>query len=309
MINGALLIDKPAESTSRQVVNYLSRITKQKKIGHAGTLDPMATGLLVVMFGKAARLQSLFLEASKSYEGSIVLGKGTDTDDITGRVVAVDEVCAFEGQFSENQLIVALRQRFEGEQMQIPPQYSAIKLSGTRSYILARRNEEVVHQPRKVKIEIQELRWAEKRELYFRTRVSKGTYLRAFARDIGAMLQSCACLKSLRRLTSEPFSLNDAVSLEAMQTTRDVTERILSLDCLIRGLPKLPCSEQERLMLRVGNQTPLFGLSLDSPAGQAALIDTEGSFFGLIERTSIVQGEKEPEEESPAAQWKIKFLL
>lgn len=305
MIHGALLIDKPAESTSRQVVNYLSRITKQKKIGHAGTLDPMATGLLVVMFGKAARLQSLFLEANKSYEGSILLGKGTDTDDITGRVVAVDEVCAFERQLSENQLIEELRRRFEGEQMQVPPQYSAIKLSGTRSYVFARRNEEVLHQPRKVRIEIQELRWAEKRELYFRARVSKGTYLRAFARDIGAMLQSCACLKSLRRLTSEPFSLDSAVSLDTIQRPEDVAERILSLDCLIQGLPRLPCSEQHRLMLQAGNQAPLIDLKLSSLAGQAALIDPEGRFFGLIERTSILKDNEEREVD----QWKIKFLL
>ena len=213
--DGVLLVDKPAGLTSAGVVRVLKARLKPKKIGHGGTLDPFATGLLVVLIGKATKLSSLFLDGEKSYSGVIRLGIGTDTEDITGTETASDPDIA--DRFPEKiwqQTIEKIRQVFLGEIEQTPPVYSALKVQGKRSYDLARQGVAVEHKPRRVQIFELQIAFRNPTELTFYVRCSKGTYIRSLARDIGKFLGTHACLESLRRESSSGFELRETAKLD-----------------------------------------------------------------------------------------------
>jgi len=220
-LSGILVVDKPAGMTSHDVVNRVRRATQERRVGHAGTLDPMATGILVVLVGPATRLAPFLTAAQKSYRATVVFGAQTDTDDADGRVIATapvpDEVC---DPFFAAGTAAAL----VGAHEQVPPAFSAIKRGGEVAYVAARRGEVLEVEPRRVEILESQLLGvdANRGEWDIELAVSKGTYIRAIARDLGPALGTVAHLGSLRRTRSGSLSLDDAVTLEAIEAADDV---------------------------------------------------------------------------------------
>lgn len=202
-------IDKPAGWTSFDVVNKLRRLTGVKKVGHAGTLDPFATGVLLVCFAGATKQVAELMELDKEYQGTFELGAETDSHDVTGRLVAQHPV----PDFSREQIEQAVR-RYVGEIMQTPPMFSAIKRGGRRLYELARKGEQVAVEPRPVKIYAFEVIAVQLPEIRFQVTCSRGTYVRALARDLGNDLGCGAFLKALRRTRVGPYAAGLALSIE-----------------------------------------------------------------------------------------------
>ncbi len=220
-LSGILVVDKPDGMTSHDVVNRVRRATGERRVGHAGTLDPMATGILVVLVGPATRLAPFLTAAQKSYRATVVFGAQTDTDDADGRVIATapipDEVC---DPFFAAGTTAAL----VGAHDQVPPAFSAIKRGGEVAYVAARRGEVLEIEPRRVEILESQLLGvdANRGEWEIELAVSKGTYIRAIARDLGPALGTFAHLGSLRRTRSGSLCLDDAVTLETIEAAEDV---------------------------------------------------------------------------------------
>lgn len=210
--DGVLLIDKPGAHTSHDVVARLRGILKMKRIGHAGTLDPMATGLLVMLVGKATRLSQYLMSVEKEYTGTIELGKVTNTQDAEGDVLTTLPVPAL----SEADVRKALA-GFLGDQYQVPPMFSAIKIAGKPLYKSARAGEEVEREPRFIRVMNYELTRWESPEIDFRVLCTKGTYVRTLAHDLGQRLGCGAHLKALRRIASGTLNVSRAVTLEQLQ--------------------------------------------------------------------------------------------
>jgi tRNA pseudouridine55 synthase len=210
--NGVLLIDKPADHTSHDVVARLRGILKMKRIGHAGTLDPMATGLLVMLVGKATSLSQYLMSVEKEYTGTIKLGETTNTQDAEGEILTTLPVPAL----TETDVRKALA-GFLGDQYQIPPMFSAIKIKGQPLYKSARAGEEVEREPRFIRVINYDLTRWESPEIDFRVLCTKGTYVRALAHDLGQRLGCGAHLKALRRISSGALNLSRAVTLEQVQ--------------------------------------------------------------------------------------------
>lgn len=207
-----LNIDKPAGITSFGVVHRIRKWTHCKKVGHGGTLDPMATGVLLIFTGKATKQVPQFMDLSKVYEGTIELGKTTDTDDVEGQLIETRPV----PEYDENRLRSVL-ESFLGEIEQVPPMFSALKKDGQRLYKLARKGQVVHREPRKVtvhSIELLSCQWPS-----FRVRIacSKGTYIRAIARDIGHLVGTGGILTALQRTQVGPYHVDEAYSLEAFE--------------------------------------------------------------------------------------------
>ncbi len=204
--NGILLVDKEEGETSFDVVKKVRRASGLKKVGHAGTLDPFATGLLVVLLGEGTKLSSFLMAAEKHYRGTIRLGVETDTLDPTGRVLKTSPVPPLEPDF-----IRACALNFTGEIEQIPPKFSALKIQGERAYALARKGIPITLKRRRVQIDRLEIESIHLPELTFSVTCSKGTYLRSLAADLGERLGTGAHLKSLRRLGSGSFTVDHAI--------------------------------------------------------------------------------------------------
>ena len=206
--DGILLVDKEQEWTSFDVVARLRNVLHIKKIGHAGTLDPMATGLLIVLVGRSATKQcEKIMGHEKEYVATMLLGTVTDTQDIWGNVIGGSEASA--DLVSDEQLNDAL-ERFRGETDQIPPMYSAIKIKGQKLCDVARRGEEIEREPRHINILSLELLSREGREVHLRIRCSPGTYIRTLCNDIGEVLGCGACMSALRRIRIGNFSIDDS---------------------------------------------------------------------------------------------------
>lgn len=211
-LEGVLLVDKPTDHTSHDVVARLRGILKMKRIGHAGTLDPMATGLLVILVGKATRISQYMMSVDKRYAGTIELGKVTNTQDAEGEVLETRPV----PPLSESDVLSAMR-GFLGDQYQTPPMFSAIKIDGRPLYKSARAGEEVEREPRFIRISAFEMkRWVSP-EIDFEVHCTKGTYVRTLAHDLGQKLGCGAHLKALRRTASGSLDLANAVTLEQLQ--------------------------------------------------------------------------------------------
>ncbi len=202
-------IDKPAGWTSFDVVNKLRGITGVKKVGHAGTLDPFATGVLLVCFAGATKQVDALMGLKKEYQGTFELGVETDSHDVTGKVVAQHPV----PELSREQIEQAVR-RYTGEIMQTPPMFSALKRGGRRLYELARKGEQIELEPRKVTIYTFEVLDVTLPEIRFQVVCSRGTYVRALARDLGNDLGCGAFLKTLRRTRVGQYAASSALSIE-----------------------------------------------------------------------------------------------
>ena len=207
---GILLIDKDAGCTSHDVVDKVRRILKIKGVGHAGTLDPLATGLLVILVGRATKVSQYLMSLDKVYEGEMKLGVETNSQDSDGETVSELPVPeAVNADYLREQMKV-----FIGDQYQTPPMFSAKKINGIPLYKLARQGQEVKREPRFINISNFELLDWNKPTAKFRLACSKGTYVRAFARDLGEALGSGAYLEDLRRTKSGNFDVKDALSIE-----------------------------------------------------------------------------------------------
>ena len=216
-IDGLLLIDKPAGMTSADVVRAAKRSLSPKKIGHGGTLDPLATGLLVLLLGRATKLSSLFLDGEKCYSGTIRLGLQTTTDDISGETLSSDPDTEMKFTESKRQELAASAiLAFSGVQQQRPPAYSAIKVDGKRSYKLAREGQLVEHATREITVSELTLEFVSANCIKYFMRCSKGTYVRSLARDIGLHLGSYGCIETLRREACGAFEVRSACPLDEL---------------------------------------------------------------------------------------------
>ena len=223
---GVLLVDKPIDHTSHDVVARLRGKLKTKRIGHAGTLDPAATGLLVMLVGKATKISQYLMSVEKEYTGTVKLGEVTNTQDAEGEVMETRPVPAF----TEAQ-IKAVLDGMKGDQYQMPPMFSAIKIDGVPLYKRARAGEDIEREPRFIRImEFDLLRW-ESPELDFRVKCSKGTYVRTIAHDIGQKLECGGHLKNLRRTSSGELHVDQALTLDALLNLPlpELAERLLPI--------------------------------------------------------------------------------
>lgn len=215
-MDGILIVNKPTGITSHDVVDFIRKKFNIRRVGHTGTLDPMAQGVLVILLGKATKLANKFIEEDKEYLAKLFLGRRTDTQDATGKVIEeklIDNV--------EMDSIKAAFKKFLGEIEQIPPMVSAIKYKGKKLYQLARMGKSVARKPRRIKIKDMEIIDFDLPELTFRVRCSKGTYVRTLCEDIGGALGIPAHMSGLVRTRSGNFLLKDAKNLEEI-SERDV---------------------------------------------------------------------------------------
>jgi len=204
-----IAVDKPAGWTSFDVVNKLRGLSQVKKVGHAGTLDPFATGVLLICFASATKLVNQLMELDKEYQGMIALGAETDSHDVTGKVVAQHPV----PELAKAQ-IESAAQKYIGDILQTPPMFSALKHEGRRLYELARKGEEVEREPRPIKIYAFDILHVQLPEIEVKVTCGRGTYIRALARDLGNDLGCGAFLKTLRRTRVGPYHVDAALSIE-----------------------------------------------------------------------------------------------
>ena len=241
MINGFVVIDKPDGITSHDVVSRVRRILGTRKVGHTGTLDPFATGVLPVAVNEGTKAIPFLDEGVKCYEALMQLGVATDTLDMTGKVLRESEF-----DFVTQQLLLGVFERFTGQILQIPPMYSAIKQGGQPLYKLARMGQEVERAARPVDIHSIELLSFTPPFVSIRVTCSRGTYVRTLADDIGVMIGCGAALKELRRTASGPFLINAAHTLESLQSAVDegrVSSLCISPLSALEHLPDVPLAD------------------------------------------------------------------
>ncbi|MEG0024921.1 MAG: tRNA pseudouridine(55) synthase TruB [Akkermansia sp.] len=229
--SGVLLIDKAQDMTSHDVVAIARRALGIKKIGHCGTLDPMATGLLMLVIGQATKLQDLLMCEHKEYQGTLTLGVETSSYDARG-----DVTCTHPCEGVSEEGIRAAFEQFNGAFNQIPPMVSAIKKDGVRLYKLARKGEEVVREPRAVSVRGYQIHRIDLPEVDFTVQCTKGFYVRSYAYDIGRLLGCGAHLSALRRTKSGDFSVENAVSVETLKTAlrEELYARFITLGQIAR---------------------------------------------------------------------------
>ena len=252
MPSGIIIIDKPAGWTSMDVCAKLRGILKEKRVGHGGTLDPMATGVLPVFVGNATKAVEFAEKSDKEYLAGLRLGVVTNTQDSTGQVLETHPVTA------DRAALAAVLPRFTGAIEQIPPMYSAIKIKGKKLYELARKGQEVERKPRPVTIhELEIMEQTGDAEYLLRVRCSKGTYVRTLCHDIGQALGCGGCMSSLRRTMAAGFTLADAVTLEQVQDGAP----LLPVDCFFADCPVFPLpSSKAEALVRNGNPIAAPGL-------------------------------------------------
>jgi tRNA pseudouridine55 synthase len=285
VLSGLVIVDKPRGWTSHDVVGKIRRLAGTRKVGHAGTLDPMATGVLVVGINKATRLLSYIVGTEKTYTATIRLGQSTVTDDAEGEVVAERIAAAV----TEEQIHDAAG-RLTGEILQVPSSVSAIKVAGQRSYARVRAGEEVALEARPVTIhsfevhEVRRLRGGKLQDVDVTVRCSSGTYIRALARDLGADLGVGGHLTALRRTQVGPYGIGEAATLEEL--AEDF--RLLDLSAAARSLlPVRELSADEAVELSFGRRIPATGTS-----GLTAAFAPEGPLVALVKD---VGGQAKPE--------------
>ena len=272
MANGIIIIDKPAGWTSMDVCAKLRGILKTKKVGHAGTLDPMATGVLPVFVGQATRAVSFAESGEKEYVATLRLGLVTDTQDTSGHTLAESPVTVTAAE------VAAALHAFTGDITQIPPMYSAIKINGQKLYDLARKGREVERAPRPVTIHALELEdQLGPDEFLLRVRCSKGTYVRTLCHDIGAALGCGGCMSSLRRTMAAGFTLAHSVTLDTVLQAQDPAALLLPVDTYFAGYPDLVADPEQEKRIRNGAALPMSGL----PDGRYRVYSQDGTFLAL----------------------------
>ena len=257
-LNGFLVVDKPYDMGSTKVVSVLKHFLQPTKIGHAGTLDPLATGVLPIAFGRATRLIPYVMAGKKTYQFTIKWGVETDSDDLAGKEIAtsdkipsVDEICA-------------ILPKFVGEIMQTPSVFSALKVNGKRAYELVREGKEVEIKPRPITIYDLKALEIKPDTATFEVECSKGTYVRTLAHDIAHALGTVGVVTMLRRTACRPFDLTQAVALEEIQAEKITAENLplIPLEAVVRDMPAITLSETEIKRLSQGQRLSLHKLEI-----------------------------------------------
>lgn len=279
--SGVINIYKEAGYTSHDVVAKLRGILKQKKIGHTGTLDPQAQGVLPVCLGKGTKLCDLLADHDKEYEAVLRLGITTDTQDMEGNVLQESSV-----QVSEEEVRTCILS-FQGEQMQVPPMYSALKVNGKKLYELAREGKVVERKARPVTFHKIEVLWMELPKVKIRVQCSKGTYIRTLCNDIGEKLGCGGCMEELLRTRVERFALEDAVKLDEVQKAMEegmVDSLILPVDRIFDQYPTAKTTTQGDLLVHNGNRlfSELLQEEPEAESGYVRVYDSEDTFIGLF---------------------------
>jgi tRNA pseudouridine55 synthase len=287
MKSGLLLIDKPEGPSSAHIVHRAKVFLGAKKVGHLGTLDPFASGLLLLGINEGTKIADIFLQAPKSYRGVITLGVDTDSQDSTGLVVKTHPV----PPLADRELRV-LEQRFSGEMQQIPPMFSALKKDGIRLYKLARQGKEVPRQPRSINIDSIRLQKISSAEIAMDVTCSRGTYVRTLASDLGQALGCGAHLKSLRRLACGHLTIEQAVSLDELERFGAQGEDVLiSLNRALAHLRGIVWENRWLARLRLGQQEVLSEIGKPTePEELMRIVDARGVLVALIRWSEEIPG-------------------
>ena len=270
MVDGILNVLKPPGMTSHDVIGYLRRVLQTKKIGHSGTLDPDAAGVLPIFIGSATRLLEYSVEETKSYRVELKFGMKTDTADDSGKVIETSSV------FKPNQNeLEAVLQKFTGALKQIPPMYSAVRHDGKKLYQLARAGLTIERDPRPITIYKLDLVHQASDYLLLDVECSKGTFIRTLCEDIAENLGMCGTVSFLLRTRSGKFFLNDAKTLE--EISKGPFEYILPIECAVEHLPELILTDKQALRISQGVLTSISGVS----EGKYRLKTADGAFIGI----------------------------
>ena len=269
-MNGIVIVDKPQGWTSQDVTAKLRGVFATRRIGHGGTLDPMATGVLPVFVGRATRGVEFFEHAEKTYEAKLRLGLTTDTEDVTGTVLTQTEV------HLTREVFEAVLPRFRGEILQIPPMYSALKVNGQKLCDLARKGKEVERQPRKItvfKLECLDFNGDTAKLL---VHCSKGTYIRTLCKDIGEALGCGGCMAALRRVTAGEYTIDRAVTLQTLLESQNPESYLQTVDTMFAGYPEVKLTPNQEKRCRNGN-----AFSVTLPTGTYRAYSQSGEFLML----------------------------
>ncbi|RDJ26608.1 tRNA pseudouridine(55) synthase TruB [Bosea caraganae] len=284
-VHGWVVLDKPIGMTSTHAVSVVKRAYSAKKAGHAGTLDPLASGLLPIALGEATKTVPFVMDGRKAYEFTVAWGSQTNTDDTEGSVVATSETRPDEAA------IAALLPRFTGTILQVPPKFSAIKIAGERAYDLARDGEEVQLEPRPVEIDALRIVTHTADATTFEAECGKGTYVRAIARDLGIALGCLGHVAHLRRTRVGPFAVTEATTVETLRDGAGGTEAALRpVETALSLIPQIVVHRDAALRLKRGQSVLLRGR--DAPIEAEAVYATSGGV--LIATGSIENGELIP---------------
>ncbi len=246
-MNGIVIIDKPQEWTSQDVTARLRRVFATRRIGHGGTLDPMATGVLPVFVGRATRGVEFFEHAEKAYEATLRLGRTTDTEDVFGTVLTEQEVHISEEEF------LRILPKFRGKIQQIPPMYSALKVNGQKLCDLARKGREIQRQPREIEIFQLDCLAFDGNTARLLVRCSKGTYIRTLCKDIGEALGCGGCMEALRRVQAGEYTIEEAVPLELLLDCEAPEKHLRPVDSMFRSHPAVTLTANQEKRCRNGN--------------------------------------------------------
>ena len=289
MMNGIINVYKEKGYTSHDVVAKLRGILKQKKIGHTGTLDPQAEGVLPVCIGNATKLCDLLTDKTKEYEAVLLLGVTTDTQDTTGAVLSEQPVCV------QEDVLRTIMKGFVGKSRQIPPMYSALKVNGKKLYELAREGKEVERKPRDIEIFSLDILEMQLPRVRFRVHCSKGTYIRTLCQDIGEKAGCGGCMEELLRTRVDRFSLAEAHKLSEIEQIRDagkLSEILIPVDQMFLSYPKVTVAEKYQLALANGNSfTSQMLADAEDVAAQVhdgshvRVYSAEDVFFGIYQYT------------------------
>lgn len=273
-VSGVLLIDKPPGPSSNAVLQRTKRLLGAMRAGHTGTLDPLASGLLVVTMGEATKFSGAMLDADKAYRAQVKLGERTATGDAEGAVVARSQAMPARGD------LLDVLDRFRGEIEQVPPAHSAIKHLGRPLYAYARKGVSVPRSPRRIAIRRLELESLEGETAVLRVECSKGTYIRTLAEDIGEALGCGAHVAALERTAVGGFRLDQAIALHALEglSIEARRGRLLPAEALVGDRPRLTIESLAAAKFQQGQ-----AVSVDHPGGGVAVFDQEGSFLGIGE--------------------------
>ena len=281
-VDGIVLLDKPAGATSNQALQRVRRWLEAAKAGHAGTLDPMATGMLPLCFGQATKACGQLLGSRKAYRATVRLGESTDTGDADGQVIARAAVPVLEPA-----AVDAVLSALTGDRRQVPPMYSALKRDGRPLYELARRGETVEREARDIHIASLALRAQHADTLEFEVVCSKGTYVRVLAEEIAAGLGTLGHLTALRRLWVEPFHETEMVAIDALERwagaggwEQGAPPGLMPVDRAFEGLPRIDLDARQGLHLRQGR--PLEPSVAREAATQWRVYGVDGGFLGLV---------------------------
>ena len=269
-MNGIVIVDKPQGWTSQDVTARLRRVFNTRRIGHGGTLDPMATGVLPVFVGRATRGVEFFEHAEKIYETVLKPGITTDTEDTTGTVLTRKDASFTEAD------ILAVLPRFRGEIMQVPPMYSALKVDGKKLYELARAGKEVERKPRPVTIHELTLLGLDADGIRLRVHCSKGTYIRTLCKDIGDALGCGGCMAALRRVSAGEYTISQAVPLQELLETEAPEKYLRGVDTMFRNFDGVTLTEKQETRCRNGNS-----FTLNIADGTYRVYSKTGEFLGL----------------------------